>query len=284
MNYINIKARAKINLSLNVLRRRPDGYHDIEMIMQSIGLFDEIHLEKLNNGIEIETDSSIIPNGQDNIAFKAAKNVIDECNIKSGLKIHIVKKIPVAAGLAGGSADAAGVIKGMNTLFQLGLSDEDMMKIGLKVGADVPFCIKGGTMLARGIGEKLEELYSFSGVDILLVKPDIEVSTAWVYNNLDLNLLKTVPNTDLLVSATKSGDYVSVAKSMANVLESVTEKKYHIISKIKARMIELGAIGSMMSGSGPTVFGIFKNGQESQKAAETFRQEGFKEVFSVKTV
>lgn len=266
MNRIEMKARAKINLSLDVLGKRADGYHDLEMIMQTIELHDKVTIVETDCGIEVLCDHKWVPSGNENIAYKAAELVINELEIKKGLRISIDKKIPVAAGLAGGSSDAAAVLKGMNKLLSLNLTDSDLMKMGKLIGADVPYCIKGGTMLAEGIGERLTELPLLDNIDIVLVKPKIGVSTPWVFKNLNLDIIDKRPNTNLLIEAINNKNLKILAKNMENVLETVTVSKYSIIDEIKLKMLELGAIGSMMSGSGPTVFGIFENSAYAQNA------------------
>ncbi len=273
MNSIELKARAKINLSLDVLGKRPDGYHDIRMIMQTISLHDKIYLEIIPKGIEIESDCRWIPSDSDNIAYKAADLLIKEYNISNGVKIRIRKEIPVAAGLAGGSADAAAVLKGMNILFNLNIGETDILSFGKRIGADVPFCLKGGTILAEGIGEVLTDIGPMPKVDIVLVKPKISVSTAWVYKNLDLGKVTKRPDTDFLLSAIKENKIDLIAQNMRNVLESVTERKYAIIEEIKNKLVRFGAVGSMMSGSGPTVFGIFRDKDSALKAVEHLKSD-----------
>ena len=248
MESFSLNAYAKINLSIDIIGKRPDGYHDVKMIMQTIALHDRVILEIRDRGIEIVSNKPWIPTGADNIAYKAASLLMKEYNIDRGVCINITKNIPVAAGLAGGSADAAAVLKGMNALFSLDLGEDELMAVGKQVGADVPFCVKGGTMLAQGIGEVLTELDSFSKVDIVLVKPEIGVSTAWVYKNLELSRVPFRPDTHLLIKAISSKDRACVAQNMKNVLESVTIEKYKVIKEIKEELIRLGALGSMMSG------------------------------------
>ncbi|TYQ14809.1 UNVERIFIED_CONTAM: 4-diphosphocytidyl-2-C-methyl-D-erythritol kinase [Acetivibrio alkalicellulosi] len=266
MNSICLKANAKINLSLDILAKREDGYHEVKMIMQSIALHDDVIIDVIDEGINVLCDKHWVPSGANNIAYKAAKVLMDKYHIKKGLNIKIVKKIPVAAGLAGGSADAAAVIKGINKLFSINLSDEELMQTGKQVGADIPFCIKGGTMLAQGIGEVLSPIKPFSNVHIVLVKPKISVSTAWVYSNLELKKIIKRPDTNLLIEAIGNKDKKYIAENMVNVLETVTIEKYGIIEEIKKELVELGALGSMMSGSGPTVFGIFENYKKAHNA------------------
>lgn len=283
MKSLQIKARAKINLSLDVLGKRPNGYHELRMIMQTIGLHDTIELQIIDRGIEVECANALVPSGRDNIAFKAAELLINECKIQKGIRIVINKSIPVAAGLAGGSTDAAAVLKGMNRLFSLGLSDACLMNFGKRLGADVPYCIVGGTMLAEGIGEILTPLADFGGVSIILVKPRIEVSTAWVYKSLDLQRIVARPDTDLLISLIKEKKPGLLARNMVNVLETVTAKKYAVIEDIKARLVELGAAGSMMSGSGPSVFGIFTSGDSAQSAFDSLDKSEY-DCFLTKTI
>lgn len=262
---ITLNAHAKINLSLDVLNKREDGYHTLQMIMQSIQLHDTISIHEIPSGVEINCEAPYVPNNSSNIAYKAAEAMINRYNITSGVRIEVEKRIPVAAGLAGGSTDAAAVIKGMNELFKLGAGPAELMQLGKTIGADIPYCIIGKTALAEGIGEKLTPLAPFGNIPILLVKPRIGVSTAWVYKNFRLDKVLGKPDTSLLIKAIEAGDIRTVALNMRNVLESVTLKKYAIIDKIKTDLVEAGALGSMMSGSGPTVFGIF----EDRKTAES---------------
>lgn len=274
MNSICIKARAKINLSLDVIGRRNDGYHDVQMIMQSISLHDKVFLDTIDEKcIKIKCDKHWVPSNSDNIAYKAAAAIMGKYDLPKGVAIKIVKKIPVAAGLAGGSADAAAVLKGMNDLFSLDLKEEDLMKLGKSIGADVPFCVKGGTMLAEGIGEILSDIAPLKNVNIVLVKPRISVSTAWVYNNLDIGKISSRPDTRLLVKLIENQDIKNIGKNMVNVLEAVTVSRYEVIGEIKDRLVELGALGSMMSGSGPTVFGIFDSRVKAENAHKNISKD-----------
>jgi 4-diphosphocytidyl-2-C-methyl-D-erythritol kinase len=263
---ISLNGQAKINLSLDVLNRREDGYHTLQMIMQSIQLHDTINIEQISSGIEIDCNARYVPRDSSNIAYKAADSILKEFRPGGGVRINIVKRIPVAAGLAGGSADAAAVLKGVNRLYELGLSDDRLMQIGKGIGADVPYCIMGGTALAEGIGEKLTPLRQLSGIPVVLIKPRIGVPTAWVYKNLDLNSVEERPDTEMLIRAIENNDIGTVAGNMVNVLESVTVKRYPVINYIKQELIRHGAIGSIMSGSGPTVFGIFDSDGAAKKA------------------
>lgn len=263
---ISLEAHAKINLSLDVLGKRDDGYHTLQMIMQTIQLHDTISVYEIPAGVEIICEAPFVPNNSSNIAYKAAELILQQYGIKSGVRIEIVKKIPVAAGLAGGSTDAAAVLKGINSMFSLDIEEADLKQLGKTIGADVPYCIMGGAALAEGIGEKLTALASPGNIPLLLVKPRIGVSTAWVYKNFDLGRVKERPDTRLLISAVEAGDLRTLAANMKNVLESVTRQKYPVIEKIKNELIKLGALGSMMSGSGPTVFGIFEDVEKAQYA------------------
>lgn len=260
MAALEIPAHAKINLSLDVLGKRPDGYHELKMIMQTVELHDTVRLSTTEQkGITLECGSRFVPEDSTNTAWKAAALMMDRYRANSGVRISIVKRIPVAAGMAGGSADAAAVLRGLNELLSLGLDFDALRELGKLVGADVPYCVEGGTRLAEGIGERLTVLADFNGVDILLVKPNIGVSTAWVYGNLRADEIRDEerPDTDMLISAVYAHDAATVAGNMKNVLERVTIPRHGIIREAKAQLLELGAMGSMMSGSGPTVFGIF---------------------------
>jgi len=273
MNSITVKAYAKINLGLDVLRKRPDGYHDVCMIMQSLDLHDTITITKTPAaGISIKTNLSYIPSDQGNLVYKAAALFLDTISAKEGVAIKLEKTIPVAAGLAGGSSDAAATLKGLNQLFQTGLTDEELMKLGVKIGADVPYCIMLGTALSEGIGEILTPLAPIPGCTILLVKPDISVSTKYVYENLRLTDTTTHPDISAMQAALEAGDLNILTKSMDNILQSVTVKEYPIINEIKRKMLELGAMTSLMSGSGPTVFGIYKDAELAKNALNYFRR------------
>lgn len=266
MRRVELKARAKVNLSLDVLSKRQDGYHEVKMIMQTLELHDSIILEEISEGIEIECNSPWVPLNNQNIAYKAAELVISSYGIKTGVKINIIKRIPVAAGLAGGSSNAAAVFQGLNEMFSLGISEEVLMILGKQIGADVPYCIKGGTMLSEGIGEILTTISQLPRIPVVLVKPKIGVSTAWVYKNLNLDKINVRPETELLIKAIDNKDIKYLASNMVNVLESVTIPKYPIIDEIKRKMVKSKTLGSMMSGSGPTVFGIYEDDKSAEDA------------------
>ena len=272
MKQIELKALAKINLGLDVLGRRENGYHDVRMIMQSIYLYDNVKLEKKNEpGIEVMTNLGYLPVDDKNIAYKAAKLLIDEFHLQQGVKISLDKHIPVAAGLAGGSSNAAAVLFGMNKMFGLHLSQQELMDRGVLLGADVPYCIMRGTVLAEGIGEELSKLPQMPKCTILIAKPPISVSTKVVYEALDALEVVEHPDIDGIIRGLEKGSLDEIASHMGNVLEGVTIKDYPVIEEIKATMRECGATGAMMSGSGPTVFGIFKERSSAKKAQTMIR-------------
>ena len=282
MNSISLKSRAKINLSIDVIGKREDGYHIVEMIMQTIDLYDDIKLKELEeDNITIKSECSYIPLNEDNIVYKAAKLIKEKMDIKKGIEIFIKKNIPVAAGMAGGSSNAAAVLVGLNELWKLGLSKDELRDQGLKLGADVPFCIEGGTALAEGIGEKLTYIKGINkDVNILVCKPDIFVSTKEVYQSLDIKNIEKRPDNKLLIEKLKNDDIVSVSNNMVNVLEEVTSKKYSDIKVIEDIIAKNGAMGTMMSGSGPTVFGFFDN-EEKAKRARVELLENYSQVYVV---
>lgn len=268
---ISLKAHAKINLSLDVLGKREDGYHTLKMIMQAIQLHDTITVHEIPTGVEIMCEAPYVPNNSSNIAYKAAEAMLQKYGLRAGVRVEVSKRIPVAAGLAGGSTDAAAVLKGINTLFGLGIDPAELMQLGKTIGADVPYCIMGGTALAEGIGEELTPLAAPVNIPVVLVKPRIGVSTVWVYKNYKSEKVKERPDSQILVSALKSGDTRTMAANMKNVLESVTQEKYPVIATIKSELIRLGALGSMMSGSGPTVFGVFEDEEKAEYAFNKMR-------------
>lgn len=282
MNSISLKSRAKINLSIDVIGKREDGYHIVEMIMQTIDLYDDIKLKELEeDNITIKSECSYIPLNEDNIVYKAAKLIKEKMDIKKGIEIFIKKNIPVAAGMAGGSSNAAAVLVGLNELWELGLSKDELRDLGLKLGADVPFCIEGGTALAEGIGEKLTYIKGINkDVNILVCKPDIFVSTKEVYQSLDIKNIEKRPDNKLLIEKLKNDDIVSVSNNMVNVLEEVTSKKYSDIKVIENIIAKNGAMGTMMSGSGPTVFGFFDN-EEKARRARVELLENYSQVYVV---
>lgn len=281
MREIQLKALAKINLGLDVVRRREDGYHEVRMIMQTIHMYDQIKLQlKEEPGITVSTNLKYLPVNEDNLVYKTAKLLMDEFGIEQGVHIDLRKFIPVAAGMAGGSSDAAAVFVGMNRLFNLGLSKEELMKRGVKIGADVPYCIMRGTALAEGIGEELTALPPMPDCKILIAKPGVHVSTKFVYTNLDANNLKVHPDIDGQIEALKEGNLTKLTDLMGNVLQNVTIPKYPVIGDIKEIMIKNGALNAMMSGSGPTVFGIFDDEEKAKAAYEAMQKSGLaKQIF-----
>ena len=269
---VTLKALAKINLGLDVLGRRENGYHDVRMVMQTIYLYDNVTVQKTEEaGIHLECNLFYLPVDETNIAYKAAKLLMDEFDIKEGVRIVLDKHIPVAAGLAGGSANAAAVLVGMNRLFSLGLSQQQLMERGVSLGADVPYCVMRGTVLAEGIGEILTPLPPLPKCYVLIAKPGISVSTKTVYEKLDSQEISEHPDIDGILEGLDKQDIYKVAASMGNVLETVTIGDYPIIEDIKDVMKQDGALNAMMSGSGPTVFGIFDDKSKARKAQEHIR-------------
>ena len=269
MKKIRLKAMAKINLGLDVVRKREDGYHEVRMIMQTIRMYDQIELEPTEApGIRVSTNLNYLPTNEDNLVYKAAKLLMDEFDVKKGLNIGLRKFIPVAAGMAGGSSDAAAVMVGVNRLFHLNLSQKELMERGVKIGADVPYCILRGTALAEGIGEKLTHLPPAPAGYVLIAKPGIHVSTKFVYTNLKANELESHPDIDGQIQAIRSGDLKKVAELCGNVLETVTSPAYPVIEEIKDVMKKGGALNACMSGSGPTVFGLFDDREKAKAVYE----------------
>lgn len=274
IKHLGLKAYGKVNLGLDVVKRREDGYHEVRMIMQTVGIYDRIDLTRREQpGIGIETNLYYLPDNENNLAYKAARLLMDEFGIKDGVGIRIKKFIPVAAGMAGGSSDAAAVLFGVNKMFSLGLSMEELMKRGVKLGADVPYCLMRGTALSEGIGEILTPLDPAPQCQVLIAKPAVSVSTKFVYENLHVNQLsKTAhPDIDCLMRAIENRDLRSLAENMGNILETVTIPAHPVIQDIKDKMMSMGAVGAMMSGSGPTVFGLFMSPAKAEETYEEMR-------------
>lgn len=274
IRHLSLKAYGKINLGLDVLRKRDDGYHEVRMIMQTVGIYDRIDLNyQAEPGIEVETNLYYLPNNENNLVYKAAKLLMDEFRIEAGVRIRLKKFIPVSAGMAGGSSDAAAVLFGVNKMFNLGLSMEDLMRRGVKIGADVPYCVMRGTALSEGIGEILTPLPPMPQCQVLIAKPGVNVSTKFVYENLHANELKPGQHPDIngMIEAIKAGDLYRIAGKFGNVLETVTAREYPVIEELKSIMLEYGSIGSIMSGSGPTVFGLFTSPKAAEGAYEALR-------------
>jgi 4-diphosphocytidyl-2-C-methyl-D-erythritol kinase len=284
MKEISVKALAKINLGLDVVRRREDGYHEVKMVMQTIHLFDRLEMKKTAGGITMTTNLSFLPTNENNLVYTAAKLLIDEFQIKDGIDVKLHKHIPVAAGMAGGSTDAAAVLYGMNRMFELGLSKEELMQRGVKIGADVPYCVMRGTALAEGIGEKLTSLPGVPMCYVLIGKPGINVSTKFVYGNLHLDEVTDHPDIDGMVQAIRNHDLYGITDRMGNVLESVTCPAYPVIDEIKAQMMKNGAVNAMMSGSGPTVFGIFDDPDKAEFARDQLKISGLSKQTFLTTV
>lgn len=275
MENIKYKARAKINLGLDVCRRLENGYHEVKMIMQTVDIYDELEVKKLENDeILLTVDSNDdLGDISNNLIYKAAKLMKDEFGIKKGVQIHLNKNIPVAAGMAGGSTDAAATMLAINEMFELGQSKEKLMELGVKLGADVPYCILGGTALAEGIGEKLTTLPAPPKAAVLVVKPPIMVSTKWVYETLRANELERHPDIDGMVEALKEGNLTGITDRMENVMETVTETEYPVIANIKKMMKDKGALNAIMSGSGPSIFGVYEEEVQAKEAAEYVKNQ-----------
>jgi len=281
LNEIKLKAMAKINLGLDVVRRREDGYHEVKMIMQNVRLYDDIVITKKSEpGITIEANLKFIPVNEDNLIYKAAKLLMDEFDVKDGINVSLHKRIPVAAGMAGGSTDAAATMVGVNSMFKLGLTKTQLMERGVKIGADVPYCIMRGTALSEGIGEILTALPKPPKCKVLIAKPPISVSTKFVYTHLTLNESTVHPDIDSMIKSIKENDIYGVADKLGNVLETVTIPEYPIIDEIKKKMVNMGALNSLMSGSGPTVFGLFDDEEKAKRCYMSIKESGIaKQVF-----
>ena len=282
---MRLRALAKINLGLDILRKREDGYHEVRMIMQTIQMYDVLEMKRVRKpGISLSVNYSYIPNDERNLVYKAAKLLMDEFQVKGGVDIHLEKFIPVAAGMAGGSSDAAAALVGINRLFKLGLSQKELMDRAVNIGADVPYCVMRGTALAEGIGEKLTSLPGVPMCYVLIGKPGINVSTKFVYGNLHLDEVTEHPDIDGMVEAIRNHDLYGITDRMGNVLESVTCPAYPVIDEIKAQMMKNGAVNAMMSGSGPTVFGIFDDPDKAEFARDQLKISGLSKQTFLTTV
>ena len=281
MDEIKLKALAKINLGLDVVRRREDGYHEVRMVMQTIHLYDQLLIQKSETpGIQIHSNLSFLPVNENNLVYKAGKLLMDDFDIHTGVSVELNKRIPVAAGMAGGSTDAAAMLYGMNQLFGLKLKRKDLMERGVQIGADVPYCIMRGTALAEGIGEKLSSLPPMVKCPVLIAKPAVSVSTKFVYQNLKLNEQTPHPDIDALITDIRNSDLDNICADMGNVLETVTIPNYPVIAQIKEQMLKSGAKASMMSGSGPTVFGLFGDEETARRARAEMKASGLaKQVY-----
>lgn len=273
MDKLELKALGKINLGLDILGQRANGYHDVRMVMQTVYLYDRVFLEKSKTpGAEIASNLNFLPVNENNIAYKAAKLLQQEFGLSQGVKITLDKHIPVAAGMAGGSADAAAVLFGMNRMFELGLSEKELKERGVRLGADVPYCIMRGTVLAEGIGEVLTPLPPLPKCYVLIAKPPLSASTETVYEKYDALAQVEHPDIDQIIKGIEQADIRQVAAHMGNVLEQVMLPEYPVIGRVKEAMLEMGALGAMMSGSGPTVFGIFESRSTAKKAAAEIKR------------
>ena len=279
---MRLRAFAKINLGLDILRKREDGYHEVRMIMQTIQMYDVLEMKKVKKpGISLSVNYPYIPSDERNLVYKAAKLLMDEFQVKEGVDIRLEKFIPVAAGMAGGSSDAAAAMVGINHLFKLGLSEKDLMDRAVNIGADVPYCIMRGTALAEGIGEKLTRIAQVPDCYVLIGKPGIGVSTKKAYESLQLDKIQSHPDIDGMIRDIENGNLLAMTDKMGNVFESGIIGKYPVIGEIKDLMEANGALKAMMSGSGPTVFGIFDDREKMEAAAAVLRQSNLaKTVFA----
>ena len=279
MDKIELKAYGKINIGLDVIRKREDGYHDLDMIMQTVGVYDDVIISREDGTqtyeVEVSTDADILPNDKGNLAFMAAKVLMEAYDIKSKVKIHINKRIPIAGGMAGGSADCAAVLRGVNQLFQLGLTDEQLQEYGVKLGADVPYCIVGGTKRAQGIGEILTDLPTPPKCYVIIAKPDAFVSTKFVYSHIRPAQIENHPDIDGIIESIKAGDLYGMCEKIANVMEDVTIPEYPIIQKVKDILKSNGAVNALMSGSGPTVFGIYDDEEKAKQSMDALSGKEF---------
>ena len=275
MKRVNMRAYAKINLGLDVTGVLENGYHEVRMVMQSIDMYDKVNITRIpGNAIKIRTNLAYLPIGPENLVYKAAVLMRETYGITGGMDIDLFKFIPVAAGMAGGSSDAAAALKGINKLWNIGASDEELMELGAKLGADVPYCVMGGTALAEGIGEKLTKLPDCPACTLVIGKPNLKVSTRYVYEKLVLDENTVHPDIDGIIEAIRERDLVKMSSKLSNVLESVTESENPVISRIKKMMTDNGALGSLMSGSGPTVFGIFDDEARASECHDIIRKSG----------
>jgi 4-diphosphocytidyl-2-C-methyl-D-erythritol kinase len=278
------KAPAKINLMLDVLHKRADGFHEVEMIMTMVDLADRLELSELKrDSIIISSQAGYIPLDEKNLAFQAARLIKDRYNVRSGVHIHLDKRIPVAAGLAGGSSDAAATLRGLNRLWRLGIPAQELQELGAELGSDVPFCVTGGTALATGRGERLTPIQSPPQCWVVLAKPPINVSTAEVYGRVRANNIAVHPSALRMQQAIEAGDFAAVCAGLGNVLEDVTLKLHPEVQQLKEAMMKLGAEGVLMSGSGPTVFGLVSKQSKVARIYNGLR--GFcKEVYAVRSL
>ncbi len=272
---ITERAYAKINLSLDVTGKRPDGYHEVRMVMQTVDIYDTLTFEKSDTDIIIDVGGSPLPADGDNLIYKAAKAVMDKCGITSGVSISLDKHIPIAAGMAGGSSDAAAALRGVNRLYDCGLSHDELREIGVKIGADVPYCVEGGTVLAEGIGEKLTAMSPLPEYIIAVAKPKRGVSTGNIYKSLD-EIFETIthPDVDAMIGVINTSHSKDLVKYLGNVLEYVTIPLCPEVDEIKKIFVGAGCEGTLMTGSGPTVFAFFEDADKASQAIEKVRESG----------
>ena len=283
MSSISLKAYAKINLTLDIVSRRSDGYHNVEMVMQSVDLWDLITLKEIRDGIELDSNIAQLPKDEGNIAWRAAQLIKTEFNIQKGIQITIDKNIPIEAGLAGGSADCAAVLLGLNKLWNLGMDIKTLQALGKRLGADVPFCLVGGTALAEGIGDILTPIRSREEMWLVIIKPEFGVSTKEIYSRLRLEAIGKRPDNQRMIKCLESGDIHGISSNLVNVLEEVTISMHPQLYKLKEELIDYGALGTLMSGSGPSVYGIFPGKEAAKKAAQSLNDK-YDQVLVTKTV
>lgn len=282
---MKLRAFAKINLGLDVVGKREDGYHEVRMVMQTIQMYDRLELKETEEpGIHLTTNLGFLPCNENNLVYRAADLLMKEFGVLRGIEMELNKFIPVAAGMAGGSSDAAAALVGVNRIFQLGLSKKQLMERAVKIGADVPYCVMRGTALAEGIGEKLTPLPPMPMCYVLIGKPGISVSTKFVYGNLHLDQITDHPDIDGMIDAIQKQDLYGITERMGNVLERVTCPAYPVITEIKDLMKSCGAVNAMMSGSGPTVFGIFDDREKAEFAREKVKLSGLSRQTFLTTV
>lgn len=281
MDKIVLKAMAKINLGLDVIRKRDDGYHEVRMVMQTVNLYDTLTFRRAGGGgIRLSADRAGVPLDERNLICKAASLLMESCGVRQGIEVRLEKRIPMAAGMAGGSTDAAAAFVGLNRLLGLGLNREQLCALGVKIGADVPYCIMGGTVLSEGIGEILTPLPPAPDCHLVIARPEIDVSTKYVYENLHADRLAYHPDIDGMVKAVRDQDRAGIVARMGNVLETVTVRRYPVIEEIKRFMKDNGAVNALMSGSGPTVFGIMENGKDAGELGQRLREASLaKDIF-----
>ncbi|WP_346929936.1 4-(cytidine 5'-diphospho)-2-C-methyl-D-erythritol kinase [Clostridium sp.] len=280
---MKVKAYGKVNIVLDIIGKREDGYHLLRMIMQTVNIYDELIFNKGAEGIRITSNKDFVPTDNKNLVYKAIELFCDTYGIKREMEVHIEKNIPVEAGMAGGSTDAAAALRAMRDIYRPNISNEELRLLGVKLGADVPYCIEGGTALCEGIGEVITSLKDFKDKLMVVVKPNFGVSTVETYKNFKLNEVKIHPDVEGIIEAMSRDDVEYVANNMMNLLELVTIKEHKGIEDIKEFMCKEGALGAMMSGSGPTVFGFFSDINKANQCADKLRDK-YKEVFVTRTI